>query len=81
MIAHSGQVKESTVTIEGAARQVLEFIRARVPQPRVACLAGNSVHADKNFLAKEMPEVVEHLHYRIVDVSTVSLENFCSPKI
>ncbi|MPC43742.1 Oligoribonuclease, mitochondrial [Portunus trituberculatus] len=36
-----------------------------------APLAGNSVHADKKFLDKYMPKLMKHLHYRIVDVSTV----------
>ena len=34
-------------------------------------MAGNSVGADKKFLEKYMPNFMEHLHYRIVDVSTV----------
>ena len=34
-------------------------------------LAGNSVHADKQFLVKYMPDFMDQLHYRIVDVSTV----------
>lgn len=32
---------------------------------------GNSVHADKKFLDKYMPQFMKHLHYRIIDVSTV----------
>lgn len=39
--------------------------------PGKAPLAGNSVHADKKFLDKYMPKLMGHLHYRIVDVSTV----------
>ncbi|KAI8579421.1 hypothetical protein K450DRAFT_242091 [Umbelopsis ramanniana AG] len=65
------QVLESTISVQEAEAQVLDFIVKHVPQPGVAQLAGNSVHADKRFLEKEMPKVVEHLHYRIVDVSTV----------
>lgn len=34
-------------------------------------LSGSSVHFDKEFLRKEMPNLFDHLHYRIVDVSTV----------
>ncbi|MBN3293785.1 ORN protein, partial [Polypterus senegalus] len=34
-------------------------------------LAGNSVHADKKFLDKYMPQFMYHLHYRIIDVSTI----------
>merc|ERR1711972_813245 len=37
----------------------------------VGVLAGNTVHMDKRFLDKFCPKFVEHLHYRLVDVSTV----------
>ncbi|CDR98934.1 hypothetical protein [Sporisorium scitamineum] len=50
---------------------ILAYIRDRIPHPNSACLAGNTVHADKLFLLKEMPELIHHLHYRIVDVSSV----------
>lgn len=50
---------------------ILAYIRDRVPTPNSACLAGNTVHADKVFLVKEMPELIRHLHYRIVDVSSI----------
>ncbi|GAC74431.1 hypothetical protein Golomagni_07920 [Golovinomyces magnicellulatus] len=50
---------------------LLAYVRDRVPTPNAACLAGNTVHADKVFLVKEMPELVQHLHYRIVDVSSI----------
>jgi oligoribonuclease len=41
--------------------------------PRVqAPLAGNSVHMDKMFLRKHMPNLDAFLHFRIVDVSTVN---------
>ncbi|CBQ69235.1 related to REX2-Oligoribonuclease, mitochondrial precursor [Sporisorium reilianum SRZ2] len=50
---------------------VLAYIRDRVPTPNAACLAGNTVHADKVFLVREMPELIHHLHYRIVDVSSI----------
>lgn len=33
--------------------------------------AGNTVHADKKFLDKYMPQFMHHLHYRIIDVSTI----------
>ena len=34
-------------------------------------LAGNTIYMDKIFLMKYMPRFVDHLHYRLVDVSTV----------
>ncbi|KAK2702761.1 hypothetical protein QYM36_018637, partial [Artemia franciscana] len=39
--------------------------------PCKCVLAGNSVHEDRRFLAKHMPRIINHLHYRIVDVSTI----------
>ena len=56
--------------LDDAAARVLEYIAARVPAGK-GLLAGNTVGQDKLFLARYMPAVVEHLHYRIVDVSTV----------
>lgn len=50
---------------------VLAYIRDRIPKQHTACLAGNTVHADATFLKKEMPELINHLHYRIVDVSSI----------
>jgi oligoribonuclease len=58
------------VTLEAAENQLLSFVRHHTP-PATCPLAGNSVHMDKMFLMKYMPRFVEHLHYRIVDVSTV----------
>ena len=56
--------------LDAAAARVLEYIAARVPAGK-GLLAGNTVGQDKLFLARYMPAVVDHLHYRIVDVSTV----------
>ena len=58
------------VTMEEAQRRVMYYLRRHVPAGR-APLAGNSVGTDRVFLARDMPLVVEHLHYRVVDVSTI----------
>ncbi|KZS88251.1 ribonuclease H-like protein [Sistotremastrum niveocremeum HHB9708] len=50
---------------------VLAYIKKWIPVQRTGVLAGNSVHVDKTFLVEEMPEVVDWLHYRIVDVSSI----------
>ena len=59
------------LTMEAARRTVLDYVTSLVPEPRTAQLAGNSVGTDKAFLARDMPELIEHLHYRIVDVSSL----------
>lgn len=53
-----------------AEELMLRFVQAHTPKGKCP-LAGNSVHADKKFLDKYMKQFMEHLHYRIVDVSTV----------
>ncbi|MDF2846965.1 MAG: oligoribonuclease [Oerskovia sp.] len=58
-------------TMADAQARVLDYIRTWVPEPGKAPLAGNSVGTDKTFLERDMPELVGHLHYRIVDVSSI----------
>ncbi|WP_286219556.1 oligoribonuclease [Paraoerskovia sediminicola] len=58
-------------TLADAQAQVLAYIREWVPEPGKAPLAGNSVGTDRGFLVRDMPELVEHLHYRIIDVSSI----------
>ena len=65
------EVRASTVTLAQAEQQVLEFIRQHVPDARSAPLAGNSIATDRGFIARDMPELDAHLHYRMVDVSSV----------
>ncbi|WP_226909290.1 oligoribonuclease [Georgenia ruanii] len=59
------------LTMDEAQRRVVDYVKRWVPEPRKAPLAGNSVGTDRTFLARDMPELVDHLHYRIVDVSSV----------
>jgi len=62
---------EDGVSVEEAEKQVLDYVRAHVPEPGRAPLAGNSVGTDRAFLARQMPALEAHLHYRIVDVSSI----------
>jgi oligoribonuclease len=74
MHARSGlteEVRRSTVTAAEAEEQVLAYLREYVPEPRSAPLAGNSIATDRGFLARDMPALDAHLHYRMVDVSSV----------
>lgn len=62
----------SQTTAALASADLLAYIQRHVPQPGVALLAGNSVHVDKMFLAREpWAAVLAHLHYRILDVSSL----------
>ena len=58
-------------TLAEAEAAVLAYVRAWVPEPGKAPLAGNSVGTDKAFLDRDMPGLIGHLHYRIVDVSSI----------
>jgi oligoribonuclease len=54
-----------------AEKAVLDYVREWVPDPGKVPLAGNSVATDRSFIARHMSELDRHLHYRIVDVSSV----------
>ncbi len=58
-------------TLQDAQEQVLAYVREHVPEGRKAPLGGNTVGTDRTFLARDMPELETHLHYRIVDVSSI----------
>ncbi len=73
MHTSSGLLEElaSGTTMADAEAQVLAYIREWVPEERKAPLAGNTVGTDRAFLARDMPTLEGHLHYRNVDVSTI----------
>jgi len=59
------------VSLAEAEFEVLEYILKYVPTEQHAPLAGNTIGTDRAFLAKYMPRVDGHLHYRSVDVSSI----------
>ena len=73
MHASSGLDQEipNGVSLAEAEFQVLEYILKFVPTGQQAPLAGNTIGTDRAFLAKYMPRVDGHLHYRSVDVSSI----------
>ena len=64
-------IRESTVALEQAGQQTLEFIKAWVPDARKVPLCGNSIGMDRRFLAAYLPDIENWLHYRSVDVSSI----------
>jgi oligoribonuclease len=64
-------IAEATTTLEQAEQQVLEYVKRWVPERRKAPLCGNSIATDRTFIARYMPTLDDHLHYRMVDVSSV----------
>lgn len=73
MHTSSGLLEEldAGTTMEDAQEQVLAYVRQWVPDARKAPLGGNTVATDRGFLARDMPELESHLHYRIIDVSSI----------
>ena len=73
MHTSSGLLEEldAGLDLDDATEQVLAYIRQWVPEPGKAPLAGNTIGTDRNFLLRDMPGVIDHLHYRVIDVSTL----------
>jgi len=64
------RIHDEGMELLDAQKATVEFLKKWI-EPGTAPLCGNSVWNDRQFLAKEMPEVLELLHYRMVDVSTI----------
>ena len=64
-------VRASTVTLAQAEDLVLDYVKRFVPERRTAPLCGNSIGTDRGFLARDMPVLDDHLHYRMIDVSSI----------
>jgi oligoribonuclease len=74
MHASSGltdQVRASTTTLGEAETMVLDYIKKHVPEEKSAPLCGNSIATDRSFLVRDMPALDNHLHYRMIDVSSI----------
>lgn len=63
-------VNKSSMTLAVAQEETLDFIKQHCP-PRDAILCGNSVWQDRAFLKRYMPRIVDYMHYRIIDVSSI----------
>jgi oligoribonuclease len=59
------------ITLAEAQAQVLAYVRAHVTESRKVPLRGNSIATDRLFIARDMPELDDFLHYRMVDVSSI----------
>ena len=68
-------IEASTVSLDAAGAQVLEYVRTHVPDPGTAPMCGNSIGVDRRFLDAQLPELDQYLHYRSIDVS--SLKELC----
>jgi oligoribonuclease len=64
------RVRASRTPTEQAERLTLEFLAAHVPAG-ASPMCGNSICQDRRFLARHMPALERHFHYRNLDVSTL----------
>ena len=70
---HSGltqRVRDSRIAEAEAERLTVEFLGQWVPANK-SPMCGNSICQDRRFLARWMPNLERHFHYRNMDVSTV----------
>ena len=65
------EVRLSTLSLEEAQQQTLDFIRRHVPEAGTVPLCGNSIGMDRRFLNRWLPEIEHYLDYHVVDVSSI----------
>ena len=65
------EIKQSSVSLEQAGMETLQFIQSHVQEAGSVPLCGNSIGTDRRFLIKAFPEIDNFLHYRCIDVSTI----------
>lgn len=66
------KVQESFITAEEAEQTTLQFLQEHCVK-NSAPLCGNTIWFDKLFLKKDMPAIVDYLHYRVVDVTAFKI--------
>mgnify|MGYP002517133982 FL=1 len=66
--------------VKEAEKELLDFIDKNFG--KTIYLAGNSIHQDRKFIEREMPELDKKLHYRMLDVSAwkIYFENALNKK-
>jgi oligoribonuclease len=69
------RIRRSDICLKAAEKETLSFIGGFVEKGR-APLCGNSVHQDRVFLHRHMPELHDYLHYRNIDVSSLKELSF-----
>ncbi len=65
-----GESQRSHISLQQAQELLVQYM-LRWALPKTSPLCGNSVHQDKAFLRRLMPEFHALLHYRIIDVSSI----------
>jgi oligoribonuclease len=64
------ECRASKTSLAQAEKEILRFVAAHC-LPKTTPLCGNTIWQDRRFLVKYMPRLEAHLHYRMIDVSTI----------
>lgn len=70
--ARDGLLQQNAAATRSPAQvedELLAFIAQRFTPSEPVLLAGNSIHQDRKFIAREWPHLDARLHYRMLDVS------------
>jgi oligoribonuclease len=59
------------IDLKTAEVEVLKYVKQHIPDEKKAPLAGSSVYVDRGFIARDLPSLDRHLHYRLIDVSSI----------
>lgn len=59
-------------TLQKVESELFDYIKYYINEPKKGLLAGNSIHMDKFFMMREFPKIIDYLHYRLLDVSSIS---------
>lgn len=65
------QVKQSTISLENAREQTVSFIKQYCVNDALPPLCGNTIWQDRVFLKRYMPQLLDLMHYRMIDVSSI----------
>ena len=73
MHTDSGLIDEipNGVSVSDAENTILKYLESSGVVAGKSPIAGNSVYVDRIFIARDMPKLAEHLHYRTIDVSSI----------
>lgn len=73
MHTRSGLIDEwaQGLSVQDAQFQVMKYVAQFIPEGVKPLLAGNSIGSDKKFLDRYMPGLMQMLHYRVIDVSSI----------
>lgn len=73
MHTNSGLITEipQGISMADAEAQIMAYLESAGTVAGKSPLAGNSVSVDRNFIARDMPQLTEYLHYRTIDVSSI----------